>query len=99
MSGETGLDIRIPIGWIFTALGVLLAGYGLLSGGAGAHQPRATSIDLDIDLWWGLVMLVFGVAMLIAARRGHDRDTAQPAMETSEGRATEEREHRLGLER
>ncbi len=99
MSGATGLDIRLPIGWIFTALGVLLSGYALISGGAAANQPRATSIDLDIDLWWGLVMLVFGIIMLIAAHLGHDRDTARPATETPEGQATEERERRLGLER
>jgi multisubunit Na+/H+ antiporter MnhG subunit len=60
-----GLDIRIPLGSLFVILGVLLAGYGLLSGPA-IYQR---SLGLDINLWWGLALLAFGLAMLALAWR------------------------------
>jgi hypothetical protein len=60
-----GLDIRIPIGSLFAILGALLAGYGLCSNPA----IFARSLGLDIDLWWGVVLLVFGLAMLGLAWR------------------------------
>ena len=64
MSGPTGLDVRLPIGGLFTALGLLLAGYGLATAGDASHYAR--SLSVNINLWWGLVMLVFGVTLLAA---------------------------------
>ena len=61
-----GLDIRIPIGSLFVLLGVLLAGYGLFSDPA-IYQR---SLGIDVNLWWGVVLLVFGFAMLALAWRG-----------------------------
>lgn len=60
-----GLDIRIPIGSLFVILGALLAGYGLLSGPA-IYQR---SLGINVNLWWGGVLLVFGLAMLALAWR------------------------------
>jgi multisubunit Na+/H+ antiporter MnhG subunit len=60
-----GLDIRIPIGSLFVLLGALLAGYGLLSSPA-IYQR---SLGIDINLWWGGALLVFGVAILALAWR------------------------------
>jgi hypothetical protein len=54
---------------------------------------------VNINLWWGLVMLVFGALLLAAAARTRRRAAARPALETAEGSAAEERERRLGLER
>ncbi len=68
MSGGTALDLRWPIGGLFTALGLLLAGYGLLTAGSSADYARAASVN--INLWWGLVMLVFGL-VLLAERPAH----------------------------
>ncbi len=59
-----GLDIRWPIGLMFTLIGVLLVITGLING-ADAHSP-----DININLWWGLVLLVFGVLMLLGAVLG-----------------------------
>jgi hypothetical protein len=59
------LDIRIPLGAMFTLLGVLLAGFGLSSGPA-IYQR---SLGIDINLWWGLVLTGFGAAMLGLAWR------------------------------
>jgi len=59
------LDIRIPVGGMFAVLGTLLAGYGLLGGPALSQR----SLGIDIDLWWGLVLLAFGALMLWLAWR------------------------------
>ena len=61
-----GLDIRIPIGLMFTIFGVLLAVYGVVSDEA-LYQR---SLGININLWWGLFMLAFGVLMLVLGRRG-----------------------------
>jgi membrane protein implicated in regulation of membrane protease activity len=96
MSGAMGLDIRLPIGGLFAVLGLLLTGYGLVTAGDGARYAR--SLSVNINLWWGAVMLVFGLLLLAAASRARRKASARPAEETPEGRATEIREHRLGLE-
>jgi hypothetical protein len=62
-----GLDIRIPIGLMFTILGLLLAGYGLV--GDKAIYERA--LGININLWWGMVMLVFGLLMLLFGKRAN----------------------------
>ena len=59
MSASVGLDVRVPIGGLFTALGLLLTGYGLATAGDASHYAR--SLSVNINLWWGLVMLVFGL--------------------------------------
>jgi hypothetical protein len=55
-----GLDIRFPIGIIFSIYGVILAVYGLVADPA-IFQEK--SLGVNIDLWWGLAMLVFGLFM------------------------------------
>ena len=60
------LDIRTPIGLLFAVLGGLLAAYGLMADRA-IYQR---SLGININLWWGLVMLAFGVVMLALGRRG-----------------------------
>ena len=67
MSSMEGLDIRAPIGGLFSVLGVMLAGYGLLASGSGGASD--TSSGTNVNLWWGLTMLVFGVVMLLMSRR------------------------------
>jgi hypothetical protein len=60
-----GLDIRLPIGMMFTLLGALLSIYGLATGGDTAMYK--SSLDLNVNLWWGLVLFVFGAIMLAFA--------------------------------
>jgi len=62
-----GLDIRLPIGMMFTLLGALLAIYGLATGSDA--EMYKSSLDLNINLWWGLVLFVFGAVMLFFALR------------------------------
>jgi len=65
-----GLDIRWPIGVIFSIYGVALLIYGAV---ANPSIFQEKSLGVNIDLWWGLAMLVFGVFMgalvLRASRR------------------------------
>jgi len=64
------LDIRTPIGLMFLILGVLLAGYGLVSDAA-LYQR---SLGINVNLWWGIVMTVFG-AIMFALGRGGSKQT------------------------
>jgi hypothetical protein len=92
-----GLDIRTPIGGMFAIAGLLLVLYGLLT--SGNSQLYEQSLHININLWWGIVMLIFGVVMLLLGRMSGTRGGAGPAEESPEGRATERREHQLGLEK
>lgn len=58
-----GLDLRLPIGLYFSILGVMLGGYGLLTGSNAEMYHR--SLDIRINLIWGGVLLLFGLGMLI----------------------------------
>ena len=60
-----GLDIRWPIGLMFTLIGVLLSIYGVV-----VKSDHAISLGININLIWGLVLLVFGVFMLLGAIKG-----------------------------
>ena len=55
------LDIRLPIGLLFSILGLLLVFYGLLSD----TSVYERSLGININLWWGGVMLAFGGVMLL----------------------------------
>ena len=66
MSSMEGLDIRAPIGGLFTLLGVMLVGYGLV---AGSPNAASGAPETNVNLWWGLVMVLIGVIMLFMARR------------------------------
>jgi hypothetical protein len=61
-----GLDIRAPIGGLFSLLGLMLAGYGLV---AGSRTTSDVAPVTNVNLWWGLVMLLFGIIMLVLSRR------------------------------
>ncbi len=92
MSTAARFDIRIPIGTLFTLLGVILAIYGVVT--RTNVELYGRSEDIVINLWWGLVMILFGGAMLYFGLRANRR-----SMHSAAGNATEAREHRLGLER
>ena len=63
MSGAPELDIRWPIGLLFTAIGALVSGYGWF------HAGDAQPLGVNLNLWWGLVMLLFGLGLLWGAYR------------------------------
>jgi hypothetical protein len=64
------LDIKIPIGLMFTVFGVLLLVYGFFTrNDAGLYQK---SLSHNVNLWMGGLMLVFGVVMLLLVKRKKD---------------------------
>lgn len=61
------VDIRIPIGLMFSILGVLIAVFGFVTKADTAMYHK--SLDINVNLIMGLVMLVFGLIMLYFARK------------------------------
>ena len=59
-------DLRIPIGIMFTVFGLMLALFGAISDKA-IYETH--SLGININLTWGLVLLIFGVFMLTLAWR------------------------------
>ena len=57
------LDLRIPSGWFFAVVGLILCRSGAFSG------ARAALTDVNVNLYCGLVMLSFGALLLVLARR------------------------------
>ncbi len=58
-------DLRIPLGWLFAVLGLLLVIAGLRA----TPATDARSLGMNINLVWGLVMLGFAFICLWLARR------------------------------
>ncbi len=69
------LDLRIPIGLLFGIFGVLLVAYGLATG----PEVYRQSLGVNINAWWGVVMLVFAGFMLALAWRARARAGSQYA--------------------
>ncbi len=63
------LDLRYPIGLMFTIDGALLTVFGFIS----ERAIYDRSLGINVNLWWGLVLLVFGVVMLTFAIRSSPR--------------------------
>ena len=59
------LDLRLPIGLMFSIIGALLVIFGL------ASDPSIyqRSLGINVNLWWGLVLLVFWLVMLWLVRQ------------------------------
>ena len=59
------LDLRIPTGYFFALVGLILLAMGILS-----PSERAALTEANVNLYCGLVMLAFGAGMLALARFG-----------------------------
>lgn len=57
------LDLKLPIGWLLGAYGVLLAAYGLLT----EKEMYGISLGINLNLIWGVLMLAIGGGFLLAA--------------------------------
>ena len=65
------LDVRIPMGMMFTMIGAVLLAFGLAI--RGKIEFYANGVDFNADLWWGCALLIFGVIILTLGRRGQAR--------------------------
>jgi len=59
------MDIRLPIGILFSIIGCILVAYGLL----GDHSIYRQSLGINVNLIWGAVLLVFGLGMFGLGKR------------------------------
>ena len=65
------LDIRLPIGLMFGLLGAILAVYGLITASDPAiYKP---SLGINMNLWCGLIFMVFAGIMLLLSWRAKRR--------------------------
>lgn len=55
------MDIRFPIGFLFTITGLIITIWGLVSN----PEIYRKSLNVNINLWTGLAMLVFGLVFLV----------------------------------
>jgi hypothetical protein len=76
------LDLRIPMGLMFTLVGVILSAFGLKTNGSPIY---ATSGGLNVNLWWGLVLLVFGLTMFLLGQRSQKRLAKLPPEKAKDG--------------
>ncbi|HUA93288.1 MAG TPA: hypothetical protein VL991_12000 [Terracidiphilus sp.] len=65
------LDLRLPMGLMFTLTGTILFSFGLATRDNTALYVK--SLGVDANLWWGLVLLIFGITMLVLGRRSQMR--------------------------
>ncbi|HET7620602.1 MAG TPA: hypothetical protein VFK39_01750 [Gemmatimonadaceae bacterium] len=74
------MDLRLPIGLMFGAFGVMLTLFGLVSD----RSIYQRSLGINVNLWWGLVLLVFGLVMLVFGIRGQKEKNATASGEIPE---------------
>lgn len=70
------LDLRLPMGLLFSFVGVIMTAFGVAT--HDNTELYSKSLGIDVNLWWGLVMLVFGQTMFHLGRRGQNRKELQP---------------------
>ena len=62
------LDLRLPIGWFFAITGALLLVMGIF-----APDARAAFTAVNVNLYCGLFMTLFGASLLLLAARARHR--------------------------
>ena len=70
------LDLRIPMGLMFTLTGLILSIFGAVTNGNA--DLYAKSLGVNANLWWGIVLLAFGLTMYILGQRGQKRLASLP---------------------
>jgi multisubunit Na+/H+ antiporter MnhG subunit len=61
-----GLDIRIPLGLIFLIIGGIMTLFGAFTRHSAIYEK---SMDVNLNLGWGIVMALFGAVMFVIGRR------------------------------
>ena len=61
------VDIRIPIGMMFSIIGVLITGFGLFT--MSNTEMYHKSLGINVNIVMGILMLIFGLVFLFFAFR------------------------------
>lgn len=64
------LDLKLPIGWLLSAYGLLLGIYGLVT----KKEMYVKSLGFNLNFAWGILMLAIGGGFLLAAFLKKDKD-------------------------
>ena len=78
------LDLRIPMGLMFTLVGLILTIFGMVTSGSPIY---ARSLGINANLYWGMVLLVFGGTMYLLGRRGQRKAEREGSKEAPPGTA------------
>lgn len=82
------LDLRVPVGMMFTLIGLVLTVLGMkTSADAALYAP---SLGIDVNLWWGPVLVVFGLIVLFVGEWEKNR-LAKEAAQTEKKRVRRKR--------
>jgi hypothetical protein len=57
-------DIRLPIGLLFSIIGILITIFGLATNGSEIYRH---SLGINVNIWSGICLTIFGVIMLAMA--------------------------------
>jgi hypothetical protein len=60
--GGGGIDIRVPIGLMFLIVGAIIGIYGVMT--TGNEMYTIHSLGININLIWGIVLILFSLSML-----------------------------------
>ncbi len=78
------LDLRIPMGLMFIFTGAIMSTWGFATRDNTALYAK--SLGINANLWWGLVLLVFGLAMFILGQRSQRKLARELPREEGEAR-------------
>jgi len=65
------IDVRIPLGMMFTLMGAVLMAFGLST--RGNAEMYARSLGVNLNLWCGVSLLIFGLLLVGFGRRGQTK--------------------------
>ena len=78
-ASSMNLDVRLPLGLMFMLMGAFLGAFGFSTRGAAIYT---VSLGLDVNLGCGLALLLCGLLLFLAGRRGQleiEQHRPQPA--------------------
>lgn len=67
------MDIRFPIGFMFTIIGLIITAWGLIS----SPEIYKKSLNVNINLWTGLAVLAFGLMFLLMSLAAQAKNKKQ----------------------
>jgi hypothetical protein len=70
------LDLRIPMGLMFTLVGIILTAFGIAT--RGSIELYSRSLGINVNMWWGIVLLIFGQIMFQLGRSSQARLAKMP---------------------
>ncbi len=74
------MDIRFPIGFLFTITGLAITVWGLIS----SPEVYKKSLNINVNLWTGLAMLIFGLFFLVMSFRAQTGSKRREGSKTSQ---------------